>query len=345
MRFKKWALLGMLALTVIMLSACGNNKEEATDEKKETDQKQEQPQDSTQKGEEKVVFPELDRKGLEADKIMASYENGEVTGEEFAKYLSYQGFMEPQYPINDPEFRKEALRYYIAEKTIGDNLTEKEKQNIKQKVEELWEQLKLKYDEKTRADAFKKLGITEEGLKQFLASYFSTEAYFKGQITQDELKAYYEEMQEELTTANVRHILIQTQERQPDGSFKEVRSDAEARKIADDLYDQLQKGADFAELAKQHSEDAGSKENGGLYEGASVAGWVPEFRTAALEQPLNEIGEPVKTDFGYHIIRVEERKVIPFDEIKEPLHGKLAAEKFEKYFTETLPGKIKEINL
>ena len=77
------------------------------------------------------------------------------------------------------------------------------------------------------------------------------------------------------------------------------------------LYDQLQKGQDFAKLAADFSKDPGSAANGGYYDWAPASNYVPEFRDAALTQPIGEIGKPVKTEFGYHIIQVIGRQELP----------------------------------
>lgn len=77
------------------------------------------------------------------------------------------------------------------------------------------------------------------------------------------------------------------------------------------LYDQLQKGEDFAKLAADFSTDPGSATTGGYYDWAPASNYVPEFRDAALTQEIGVIGPPVKTDYGYHIIQVIGRQEVP----------------------------------
>lgn len=83
----------------------------------------------------------------------------------------------------------------------------------------------------------------------------------------------------------------------------------EAKKIADGLYEQLQKGADFAKLAKEKSDDPGSKDNGGEYELTGRGVWVKPFEKMAFELQQDEISKPFKTQFGYHIMQVMEREL------------------------------------
>jgi foldase protein PrsA len=83
-----------------------------------------------------------------------------------------------------------------------------------------------------------------------------------------------------------------------------VKDEAKAK----ELKAKIDGGADFATLAKENSEDEGSKVNGGDV-GVIVPGkMVPEFEEAALKLKVNEVSEPVKSQFGYHIIKATERK-------------------------------------
>ena len=75
----------------------------------------------------------------------------------------------------------------------------------------------------------------------------------------------------------------------------------------------LLSGKDFAEVAKEYSKDTGSAQNGGDLGWKSPSTFVPEFAEAVLNQKIGEIGEPVKSEFGYHIIQVIDRQVRPLD--------------------------------
>jgi peptidyl-prolyl cis-trans isomerase D len=113
----------------------------------------------------------------------------------------------------------------------------------------------------------------------------------------------------------VRHILIKTSDKP-----KEEVAKLEAK--ANDLLKQLRAGADFAALAKQHSEDPGSKDKGGVYEGVVRGQMVPAFEKAAFDRKPHEIGDLVKTEYGLHIVEVLEKqpaKVKPFEEVKAEL--------------------------
>jgi foldase protein PrsA len=346
MRFKQFGLIILVAVLVLVITACGGDNE--GEQAEEQGQGEEQGQDKEgqaeqpQPGQKEVQFTEIDRTNLGEDKVVATYEGGEIRGDQLADYLAFYGLINPQSLVNDNEFRQQVIKFLIVQEMFASQAENEDW--AKERADEIWVRMSSQYDEETLQKGYDTLQITEEEVKQQFLSFFLTESYFRSQIDEEEIQSTYEDMKTELTTASVRHILVATQEPQQDGSYIEKRTEEEAKEIADDLYKQLEDGADFAELAKKHSEDPGSKENGGLYENVSVAQWVPEFKEAALEQEVGVVGQPVKTDFGYHIIRVEDRKVASLEEIKDPLVQQLANEKMGKYVTETLPDLI-EINL
>jgi parvulin-like peptidyl-prolyl isomerase len=84
-------------------------------------------------------------------------------------------------------------------------------------------------------------------------------------------------------------------------------SDAEALALAQELRQRILDGEDFAALAEQYSDDPGSAPNGGDLGWSGRGRYVPEFEDAAFSLPVGEVSEPVKTQFGYHLIQVLER--------------------------------------
>ena len=114
--------------------------------------------------------------------------------------------------------------------------------------------------------------------------------------------------------SRARHILISTQPQQPPsqdptkkGEQPKAPSKEEARKKAEEVLAKARKGEDFAALAKQYSDDPGSKDKGGEYT-FSHGQFVPEFDKAAFALKAGEISGVVETPFGFHIIRVHERR-------------------------------------
>ena len=97
----------------------------------------------------------------------------------------------------------------------------------------------------------------------------------------------------------IQHILIQ-----PDGD----NNAEESLVIAEDLYQQLQQGESFEKLARIYSHDPQSRDNGGSLGWVTPGAIVPEFQQAAENLPLNTVSKPVRTQYGYHLIRVTDRR-------------------------------------
>ena len=144
--------------------------------------------------------------------------------------------------------------------------------------------------------------------------------------TEEQAKEYYDKNKSEFVTPvsyQVRHILAMIPEDQSDKN----KADLEARTKIQAVLEQLKQGKDFSELAGEKSEDPGTASQGGLFV-FSPGEAVPEFEQAAKAlKPGEYTREPVKTSYGYHIIKME--KVTPekqksFDEIKAGLVDKLS---------------------
>jgi peptidyl-prolyl cis-trans isomerase C len=105
---------------------------------------------------------------------------------------------------------------------------------------------------------------------------------------------------------------------------------------AKDIIAQLQKGGKFDELAKARSKDPGSKDKGGDLDWNAPAGFVKPFSDAMVATPKGKFSTvPVQTQFGYHVILVEDvrdAKVPPFDEVKPQLQQRMQAAHLDKYF-------------
>lgn len=135
------------------------------------------------------------------------------------------------------------------------------------------------------------------------------ETYFenkvKSSVSEAAAKTFFDDRVKGLKPeeeVKARHILVETED--------------EAR----DIKEKLNRGAEFAELAKEHSRDPGTKANGGLLGFFSRGQMVPQFEQAAFSIEPNEISDPVQSRFGWHLILVEEKRKKPlpkFDEVKD----------------------------
>jgi peptidyl-prolyl cis-trans isomerase D len=152
------------------------------------------------------------------------------------------------------------------------------------------------------------------------------------QITQDDLRAYYDQHREQYRTpeqVKVSHILIKTPLPGPDGKVDE-KGVAEAQHRAEDLLKQLKGGAKLEDLAKKYSEDPGSGKVGGSLGWLGKGQTVPEFEKTAFSLPKGQISDLVKSSYGFHIIRVDDKQdahMKTLDEVKAEIEPVLKHQK------------------
>ena len=156
-------------------------------------------------------------------------------------------------------------------------------------------------------------------------------------ISEEEMKDYFEtnkEMFNQEEEVKARHILVETE-----GEANEV-------------LEKLNAGEDFSELAKEYSLDKGSKESGGELGFFGRGRMVKEFEDAAFALKTDEISEPIKSSYGYHIIQVldkKEAKEAKYEDNKDKvkdiiLEGKIPTE-YEKWYQEKLEEYEVKINI
>jgi EpsD family peptidyl-prolyl cis-trans isomerase len=143
----------------------------------------------------------------------------------------------------------------------------------------------------------------------------------KAKVTDQDVKDYYDKHKNELAAVSqirASHILVKTE--------------GDAKKILE----RVKKGEDFAAIAKKSSIDPGSAQNGGDLGYFSSGQMVPEFEAAAAKLKEGEVSsEPVKTKFGYHIIKVTDKKKgnpVEFEKIKNVLFQRISAERQKEFF-------------
>lgn len=195
---------------------------------------------------------------------------------------------------------------------VGVTVTEAE-------IDEAWErEVNLQGGEQELLDLLDSIGLTvEDARRQLAANALFTKAQdaVREQIEVDEadIEALYEQ-RAPWDRARASHILVETEE--------------EANEILDLLAD----GADFAELAQERSRDPGSAQNGGSLGFQPRGAFVPEFDDAVWSAEEGEIVGPVQTDFGFHIIRVEEFETRTLDDVRDQLRDELVGQQFQQRF-------------
>jgi peptidyl-prolyl cis-trans isomerase D len=160
------------------------------------------------------------------------------------------------------------------------------------------------------------------------------------QLAQSEIEAFYKQNLAQYTTTEqvaASHILLKT----------EGKEEAAVQKQAQEIAKRAKSGEDFAALAKQFSEDESNKDNGGSLGEFGRGTMVPEFEQAAFAMKAGEISDPVKTSFGYHIIKVEKNQPAatrPLAEVRSEIEEQLVWQKAQQnaeQLAKQLEGQMK----
>lgn len=235
------------------------------------------------------------------DEVVATVDGEKITKDELYEILVNASGTEALDALIDEkivqlEVKKEKI-------TISDEDAEKELENF---IEEMG-------GEDAFNSALEMSGTKTEDFKKEIVQYLSIRKLMEPlvEVTDEEIKTYFEENkatynQDEQVQA--RHILV------------------EDESLANDLAKQLKDGADFAELAQEHSTDDGTAPMGGDLGFFSRGEMVPEFDEKAFSMEVGQVSDIVKTDFGYHIIEVQDKKEAKeakLEDVKEEIKEKL----------------------
>ncbi|AOR24691.1 peptidylprolyl isomerase [Clostridium taeniosporum] len=172
-----------------------------------------------------------------------------------------------------------------------------------------------------KTDEYKNLveGLAKEALTQLAINKVLADVT----VTDDEVKAYYDNNQNMFVNppkVSAKHILVKTEEE------------------ANSIKEEIANGLSFEEAAKKYS-TCPSKENGGDLGSFGKGSMVPEFEKVAFESEIGKVSEPVKTQFGYHLILVEDKtegSTVPFDQVKEAVLRQLVNERQQNKYLEMI---------
>jgi len=273
-----------------------------------------------------------------------------ITQADFDRALGFarQQFSKTGQPADDARIKEGVL-----DQLIGSELLYQESKRAgiridEKTVDERLDQWKKRFpNDEDYKKTLQQMNLSEAQMKSDIEKALATEKFVvdkfvdKATVPEKEIKDYYDNhpdrfKQPEQVQAS--HILIKVK---PDATEAEQ---AEALKKIKDVQEKQKKGEDFAELAKAHSQCPSSSKGGDLgYFGRGQM--VPPFEEAAFNMKSGEVSDIVKTQFGYHLIKVADKKpesTIPFDEIKERLGQYLKQEKVQKEVREFVDKLRKE---
>jgi peptidyl-prolyl cis-trans isomerase C len=235
---------------------------------------------------------------------------------------------------------------------LGDILrgkaTDEEKAKGKEEAEKRFETIKKNApSQETLLLQLKSMGLTLDTLHRRLVEESTSQAVLRSKIkvTDEEVKKFYEDNpskfeQPEMVRAS--HILLMTK----DAAGTPLSDDEKKakKKQIEGILKRARDGEDFAKLAKEYSEDPGSKDNGGEYK-FPRGQMVSEFESAAFSMKTNQISEVITTQFGYHIIKLSEKipaKKIDFAEASPSIKSYLENAELEKLLPKLGPQLKKE---
>jgi parvulin-like peptidyl-prolyl isomerase len=277
-----------------------------------------------------------DSESVPADAI-ASVDGQEIPKAEFDRALEQakRGYTARQAPFPKPgspeyeQLKNQAVAYLVQRAEFEKEAADLDIEITDKQVQDRLTQIKKQYfqnDEKKYQAQLKKSGLTEEQVLDDIRAQILSEQLFKKvtadtKVNDSDIEKFYKEHPDQYQVPEQRdiaHILVKK------------------KTVADRLYDQIQDGANFAALAKKYSQDPGSKSSGGkmtISKGQTVA---PFDQTAFLMR-TGQVSHPVKTEFGYHVIKalgpVKPAKTTPLTEVKQSIKQQLEQQKKNERMT------------
>lgn len=215
----------------------------------------------------------------------------------------------------------------------------KDDEEIKSQVEEQLEYYRTQYGDSwettLKSAGYEDESVFEDELRLSFQRNKAVKDYIKENVTENEINSYYKD--EYAGSISAKHILIST---------SNGRSEEEAEKEAKEIIKRLDKGEDFSEIAKEKSDDPGSKDNGGDLGYFGKGETVKEFEDAAYALNVNEYTkEPVKTSYGYHIIlKTGQKDKAELKDVKDTIIDKIVEKKIneDKLIAVTALEKIRK---
>lgn len=204
-------------------------------------------------------------------------------------------------------YGQDLLKEMVIVKVL-ENKYDVKKEEVEEKVNETKEQLGDQFNVWLASQGFK----DEESFQYAVRiNILNEKAIYDGiKISEEEMKNYYDRMKTEI---QAQHILVDNE------------------KTAREVKQKLDEGGSFEKLANEYSKDSSNAKNGGKLDYFSVGAMVPEFEEAVYQMEVGEISDPVKTEYGYHIIKVtdqrDNKKVGTYEENKEAILTTLKSQK------------------
>lgn len=293
--------------------------------------------------------PTLTFSDIESEVVVATYTDGTVTDKEFEKFKAAlalsQGMDKSLFEMEG--YRDYVLEQYVVYKHIASQATDEVKSGA---LDESKVQLNTFKDYISQAgydfeEMTTEYGVTSDDMSTFFYLGSTVSAHLNSLITTEDLSAEYNGHLADYSTYDVRHILIGNEITSDTGEVTSTRTEEEVLALANEAKAKLDAGESWETVAQTYSEDPGSKANGGLYANTKGMNWEENFKQAAFTQEVGVIGEPVKSQFGYHVMLVEKRDTPAFDQLDDAVLDELRYYLSNDKFAELYDTQIEALNV
>ena len=292
-------IIPVMLMASLLFVGCNQNKDAGQDANNKTEQTEEVKDKKSEK---------LD------DKTVAIVDGEKISKDDYKDELSFYASM----LASQQQLKNSIVTMMVQDKLIANDIKKNDIKIDDKEVDDALMQSVQNFGgqeqfDKTLDDYNMSLDKFKETLKKDLM-YKKHREWFdsNNEVTDDEIKKYFEDNKDEFAKVDASHILVQDEE-----TAKEIK-------------EKIDNGEDFAKLAEEYSTDTASAKNGGSVGAFAKGQMVKEFEDAAFAMKEGEVSDPVKSQFGYHIIKVN-KVTDSFEDSKEEITKKIKDQKYADY--------------
>ena len=273
--------------------------------------------------------------------VVATFQNGSVTQSQLDTWLHVMSLLNPQSNLNTKTAKTQILKEYITMDRLVAPLARKagfkvDQTQVQQDVLTLkkqWIQQLYSGSAKNFNSRMQSLSITDANIAAIVSDNVLFSDYEASLVPQTAIRQYYDQNKTQFVKASQRGVLNKS---------KAVIERVRASLLQD------HSAANWDKLAKQYSQNPGSKNNGGLYANQPVGQWVPQYQHAVLTQPIGRVGRPFDTTYGWFVVEVLNRSAVPLSQVKTAIAQQIVSNPSSPYtakFQQVISSLEKKANI